>query len=56
MSRNLIQKLLPADFSREPEVAFKEDFNEGGVLVMIGAMDDQNQKSADYDQTEGGSR
>ena len=29
MARNLIQKLLPADFSQEPEVAFKEDFNEG---------------------------
>ena len=28
--RNLIQKLLPADFSQEPDVAFKEDFNEGG--------------------------
>ena len=47
--RNLIQKLLPADFSQEPEVAFKEDFNEGGWSGA--AVDDQDQRD-DYDYTD----
>ena len=41
MCRNLIQKLLPADFSQEPEVPFKEDFNEGGLSGL--AVEDQDQ-------------
>ena len=39
--RNLIQKLLPADFSQEPDVAFKEDFNEGDLTGP--AVDDHDQ-------------
>ena len=51
--RNLIQKLLPADFSQEPDVAFKEDFNEGGHKKQYkNDKQYQNKKCDDYDHTD----